>query len=81
METLLQGIVRTNEATIKTNDGKDVVPALGFFTNVIGSVVTKAMDKSDLSKEERIEMNGFRLKPPKEPNELPRSYEPPSFST
>lgn len=80
IESLLHRLVRTNEATVEANDGKEVVPALSFFLNAVSPVITRAMDELNLSREQRVAMNGFRLRPPKVPNGPPENYVPPSFT-
>ncbi len=80
VETLKDRLIRTNEATREANDNKEVVPALKFFLSTVSPIVSKAIDKLNLSEQQQIELNGYRLRPPKEPNGQPQNYVPPSFT-
>lgn len=78
--SLLQRLVRTNDATVEANGGHAVVPALSFFVNSVGTVITKAMDDLNLSPEKRLEMSGYRFKKTRGPDGKPQPYAPPSFT-
>jgi hypothetical protein len=80
IESLLDRTIRTNDATRDANDGKPIVPALRFFLNAVSPIVRRSMDELNLTREERIEMSGFRLRPPAVPGGTPLPYSPPSFA-
>lgn len=63
VEALAKRLLKTNEATRPLLDEQEVVPAAALFLRVVGGVVGKAMDDAGLTPEERIALNGFRLRP------------------
>jgi mono/diheme cytochrome c family protein len=80
VESMLQRLVLTNEVTRPKNDQQAVVPALKFFLNSVGPVLTRAMDDAGLSAAQRVALSGFRFRPPTQEGEAPKIYSPPSFS-
>lgn len=79
VQALLERTVRTNSATSEANGGQTIVPALEFFLNAVTPVVERAMNEAQLTPQERIVLNGFRLRPPAGPNQKPQGYSPPNF--
>ena len=79
-ESLVQRLVRTNAATASLQSGKPIVPAAVYFRDTVAAVLGRAMKEADLDQKTKIEMSGFRLRPPKTPGGQPESYEPPSLA-
>jgi len=80
VESLVQRLVRTNNATGNLLDGKAVVPAVSYFGSTVGAVVGRAMNEAGLTQEQQITLSGFRLRPPKTPGGRPEPYQPPSVT-
>ena len=80
IDSLVQRLVRTNEATAGLNDGKLVVPAVQYFSNAVGAIISRAMDELGLTEAEKIALAGFRLRPPKTAGGRPEPYVPTSLT-
>lgn len=78
IESLSQRLVKTSPAASQLYDGQSVVPAAVYFLKTVGAIVTRAMDDADLSQEQRIALNGFRLR--KTESGQPAPYTPPSLT-
>lgn len=74
VESLGSRLVRTSEATAQTHEGEKIVPGAQFFLKTVGAIVGRAMNDLQLSKEERVAMAGFRIRPDGS------SYVPPCFA-
>ena len=70
--------IETNALTAPLFDGRKVVPALEFFSVIVGTTVKKAMQDEGLSQKEQAEYSGFRLR--KDENGRPVPYTPPSLT-
>jgi hypothetical protein len=79
VQALTQRLVRTNEVTKETLDGKTLVPALQFFLGTVGPVVKKAMGRLALGDQEQVAMHGFRFQRTDDPNNPLKLYQPPAF--
>lgn len=80
VQALLERTVRTNAATRAANGGQEIVPALQFFLNAVGPVIERAMNEAQIPPAERLDLSGYRFRPPVRPGEKPPSYVPPSFA-
>jgi mono/diheme cytochrome c family protein len=80
VQALLERTVRTNAATRAANGGQEIVPALQFFLNAVGPVVERAMNEAQILPAERLELSGYRFRPPAVAGQRPQSYVPPSFA-
>ncbi|MDC7785325.1 di-heme-cytochrome C peroxidase [Rhodoplanes sp. TEM] len=78
IESLATRLVRTNAATARLQDGKAVVPAAAYFLQTVGAILTRAMDDAGIPRDERIAMNGFRLR--RGPGGAPEPYSPPGIT-
>lgn len=80
IDSLVQRLVRTNPATAQALGGQAIVPAPAYFLRTAGAIVTRAMDETGLTAEEKAAVNGFRLRPPAVPGGAPEPYVPPSVT-
>lgn len=80
VQALLERTVRTNAATRAANGGQEIVPALQFFLNAVGPVIERAMNEAQIPPAERLDLSGYRFRPPVRPGEKPQPYVPPSFA-
>jgi hypothetical protein len=60
--------------------GRSLVSAPEFFNVTVGKIVTHALNKLNLSDDEKAAINGFRLRPPSSPGGPPQPYVPPSLT-
>lgn len=80
VQALLERTVRTNAATRAANGGQEIVPALQFFLNAVGPVIERAMNEAQIPPAERLDLSGYRFRPPVRPGEKPQPYVPSSFA-
>jgi hypothetical protein len=76
----VQRLVQTNDATASLQGGKPVVPAASYFSGTVAAIIARAMREANLDDARKIEMSGFRLRPPKTPGGPPEPYEPTSLT-
>ncbi len=77
VEALSRRMVLTGPLAAPLFGGQQAVSAPAFFLRTVGAAVEAAMAREGLSQEERIALNGFRLRA--SPSG-PRPYEPPSLT-
>ncbi|WP_046867619.1 di-heme-cytochrome C peroxidase [Microvirga massiliensis] len=79
-ESLAQRLVQTNAATASAGSGKSIVPAAVYFRDTVAAVINRAMDDAKIDRDTKLEMSGYRLRPPKTPDGLPGAYEAASLT-
>ncbi|MEJ2755139.1 MAG: di-heme-cytochrome C peroxidase, partial [Gammaproteobacteria bacterium] len=76
----IEGLLTRLVTTRATLDQKQSVePALQFFLDSVGAILTRAMDDANLSDEAKIALNGFRFRPSVD-GKPPEIYSPSSFT-
>src|SRR5262245_34685054 len=80
VEAFVQRLVFTNGTTSAALGNRSIVLAPEFLNGIVSAVIAKAIDKLSLTPDDKLALNGFRLRPPASPGAPPQPYIPPSFT-
>jgi hypothetical protein len=81
IDAIIQWMIHTNEVTAPTNGGQMLVPAATYFLKTVGEIVGRELDRLNFSDAEKVELSGYRLRPPSQSGGKPESYVPASLTS
>jgi len=62
IENVINRIIKTNDVTSTVFEGAEWVPAVSYFSSIVGKIVKRAVAEAGLTNEELIELNDYRYK-------------------
>lgn len=62
IENVINRIIKTNDVTSTVFEGAEWVPAVSYFSGLVGKIIKRAIMEADLTNEDIIELNDYRYK-------------------